>query len=82
MFFELDDIKRRHSYTFDVYNVFSWIDTPENKLTWNWQRGAIAGVIASTVVNDFWRLIPQFLPFLERNVNPLHRELAIVAERI
>jgi len=63
MFFELDDIKRRHSYTYDVYNVFSWIDTPDNKFSWNWQRGAITGIIASTVnemailFTENWRLL-------------------------
>lgn len=63
MFFELDDIKRRHSYTFDVYNAFSWIDTPENQLSWNWQRAAMTGVIASSVnevsilFTENWRLM-------------------------
>jgi len=49
MFFELDDIKRRHSPYFDVYNVFSWITTPESQLSWNYQRGAIAGVIGAAI---------------------------------
>jgi solute carrier family 25 oxoglutarate transporter 11 len=47
MYFELDDIKRRHSPYFDVYNAFSWIATPENNLSWNYQRGAMAGVLAA-----------------------------------
>lgn len=47
MYFELDDIKRRHSPYFDVYNAFSWITTPENNFSWNYQRGAIAGVAAA-----------------------------------
>lgn len=47
MYFELDDIKRRHSPYFDVYNSFSWATTPESKMSWNWQRGAIAGVLAA-----------------------------------
>jgi len=49
MYFELDDIKRRHSPYFDVYNVFSWITTPENKWSWNYQRGAMAGVIGAAI---------------------------------
>lgn len=63
MFFELDDIKRRHSYTFDVHNAFSWIDTPDNKFIWNWQRGAMTGIIASAVnevsilFTENWRLM-------------------------
>jgi len=49
MYFELDDIKRRHSPYFDVYNTFSWVTTPESTLSWNYQRGAIAGVIAASL---------------------------------
>lgn len=29
MYFEIDDVKRRHSPYFDVYNVHGWIDTPD-----------------------------------------------------
>jgi len=49
MYFELDDIKRRHSPYFDVYNAFSWISTPENNYAWNYQRGAIAGVLGAAL---------------------------------
>jgi len=49
MYFELDDIKRRHSPYYDVYNAFSWITSPENNMWWNYQRGAIAGVMAAAI---------------------------------
>lgn len=42
MFFEIDDIKRRHSGYFDVYNIHGWIDAPENTLSWNYARGFMA----------------------------------------
>lgn len=29
MFFELDDIRRRHSLYFDCYNAGVWTDAPE-----------------------------------------------------
>lgn len=49
MYFELDDIKRRHSPYFDVYNSFSWISAPDNTMWWNYQRGAIAGIMAASL---------------------------------
>jgi len=39
MFFELDDIKRRHTLYWDIYNVESWVESPENTMSWNYQRG-------------------------------------------
>ena len=45
MFFEIDDIKRRHSVYYDVYNTDGWVDTPESSIRWDWTRGAIAGSI-------------------------------------
>jgi hypothetical protein len=32
MFFELDDIRRRHSLYFDCYNAGVWVDAPEKYL--------------------------------------------------
>lgn len=29
MFFELEDVKRRHSLYFDIYNVGYWVPTPD-----------------------------------------------------
>jgi len=29
MFFELEDIKRRHTLYYDVYNVGNWVPTPD-----------------------------------------------------
>jgi len=33
--------------------AFSWVTTPESSLSWNWQRGAIAGVIGAAFVGLF-----------------------------
>ena len=52
MYFEIDDIKRRHSPYFDVYNIHGWIDPPEDKFAWHWLRGSVAGV-AGTFVSTF-----------------------------
>lgn len=49
MFFEIDDIKRRHSPYVDPYNVHGWVDVPEYTWQWNWFRGALAGVAGVTV---------------------------------
>jgi hypothetical protein len=49
MYFEIDDIKRRHSPYFDTYNTWSWVTTPENTMWWNYQRGAMAGIIGATL---------------------------------
>lgn len=63
MFFELDDIKRRHSLYYDIYNVGGWVRTPDASASWNYQRGAIVGVAAALVtegLNHFaesWRLL-------------------------
>jgi solute carrier family 25 oxoglutarate transporter 11 len=43
MFFELEDIKRRHSLYSDIYNVGGWVPTPDANWGWMYQRGAIAG---------------------------------------
>jgi solute carrier family 25 oxoglutarate transporter 11 len=63
MFFELDDIKRRHSNYYDIYNVNGWVRTPDSTLSWNLQRGVITGITAS-LINEFignftegWRLL-------------------------
>ena len=29
MYFEIDDIKRKHSMYYDVYNIHGWVDTPD-----------------------------------------------------
>lgn len=47
MFFELDDIKRRHSLYWDVYNVGGWVTAPDSYFSWNYERGVICGVTAS-----------------------------------
>mmetsp|Transcript_8349 Transcript_8349/g.7414 ORF Transcript_8349/g.7414 Transcript_8349/m.7414 type:complete len:103 (+) Transcript_8349:48-356(+) len=47
MYFELDDINRRHTFYYSTYGAFSYSPTPDNYLGWNWQRGAIAGTLAS-----------------------------------
>lgn len=63
MYFELDDIKRRHSAYYDVWNAFSWITTPESTMWWNYQRGVMAGVIAAAVnetqilFSENWKLL-------------------------
>lgn len=36
MFFELEDIKRRHSLYWDIYNTESWVEAPDNTLSWNY----------------------------------------------
>jgi solute carrier family 25 oxoglutarate transporter 11 len=45
MFFELEDIKRRHSMYSDIYNVGGWVPTPDANFSWMYQRGAIIGYI-------------------------------------
>lgn len=49
MFFELDDIQRRHSAYWDVYNAFSYTPTPDNTYSWNYQRGVMAGLLGCMV---------------------------------
>lgn len=46
MFFEIDDIRRRHSMYFDTYNIHGWVDPPEGTLKWDFFRSAMAGSIA------------------------------------
>lgn len=63
MFFELDDIKRRHSNYYDIYNVNGWVRAPDSTLSWNYQRGIFTGLTASLIneyMNSFsegWRLL-------------------------
>lgn len=63
MFFELEDIKRRHSLYWDIYNVEGWVTPPDSTLSWNFTRGAITGLTASyfqeffTSFHESWRLL-------------------------
>jgi len=45
MYFEVDDIKHRHNAYWDCYNVHGHIDPPDSSLSWNYTRGAIAGLM-------------------------------------
>lgn len=36
MFFELEDIKRRHSHYWDLYNVGGWVRPADNSASWNY----------------------------------------------
>jgi uncharacterized protein (DUF3820 family) len=47
MYFEIDDIKHRHSPYYDITNVRGWVDTPEDYYLWHWARGGVAGVLGS-----------------------------------
>jgi hypothetical protein len=52
MFFEIDDIKRRHSPYSDVYNVHGWIDTPDDIKWWTFFRTSAAG-LAGTLFSAY-----------------------------
>jgi hypothetical protein len=41
MFFELDDIKRRHMPNWSNNNTTAWSPAIDSNLTWNFQRGII-----------------------------------------
>jgi len=49
MFFELEDIKRRHSPYWDAHNVHSWVRTPDSTHSWMIERGVIIGCLAAAV---------------------------------
>lgn len=51
MFFELEDIKRRHSPYWDCHNVHSWVRTPDATTSWMLERGVMIGV-ASSIINE------------------------------
>ena len=57
MYFEVEDIQRRHAPYYDVYNIHGWVDTPEDSFSWAWARGAFAGLVGGIVganVTHFW----------------------------
>ena len=41
MFFELDDIKRRHMPAWSTNNVTQWTPALDSTYSWNYQRGKI-----------------------------------------
>lgn len=43
MYFEIDDVKRRHTPYWDIHNVHGWVNPPEDRIAWHWLRGAFAG---------------------------------------
>ncbi len=47
MFFELEDVKRRHSLYWDIYNVSGWVKPPDSTLENNYKRGLITGLTAA-----------------------------------
>lgn len=52
MYFELDDIQRRHSLYFDSHNIGGWVKAPDSTFSWNYERGAIIGV-TSMMLNEY-----------------------------
>jgi hypothetical protein len=44
MFFEVDDIKRRHSPYADTYNVHGWLTNPDSANWWTFLRTSVAGI--------------------------------------
>lgn len=52
MFFELDNIKRRHNAYWDVYNE-GWTPTPDSTIGWNVKRGMMVGIIAAVFQETF-----------------------------
>lgn len=57
MFFELEDIKRRHSLYWDIYNVESWVRRPDSTLVNNVKRGATVGIAASLIQENLTALV-------------------------
>ena len=51
MYFEIDDIKRRHSLYYDHYNVHGWIDPPEAFLSWDYGRAVMSALPALAIVS-------------------------------
>ena len=49
MYFEVDDVKRRHSLYYDISNVHGWVDTPDSKLWWVFARSTLAGITGCTL---------------------------------
>ena len=39
MFFELEDVRRRHNPTWWTNNVTAWVTPPDSTPSWNYQRG-------------------------------------------
>lgn len=69
MFFELDDIKRRHSNYYDIYNVGGWVSAPDSTLRWNYLRGFMVGVSAM-MLNEFVNTFTDGWRLLLRNYQP------------
>lgn len=49
MFFEIENVKRRHATYYDNYNIHGWVDTPDSSVTYNYLRSATSGVIGATI---------------------------------
>ena len=69
MYFEIDDVKRRHSPYFDVYNVHGWINTPDEALSWTWARSVFAGV-TGLVANELFAHKYETYKKLRTNFHP------------
>lgn len=69
MYFEVDDVKRRHNVYYDISNVHGWVDTPDSAIWWVWLRSAMAGVAACSLQavynqyhNNYKLLTKKYLP--------------------
>lgn len=71
MFFEIDDIKRRHSAYYDTYNFHGWVEAPDSSIKFNFFRGALAGTIASTT-QSLYNTYRRGYKILRRKYNQPH----------
>lgn len=53
MFFELEDIKRRHMPTWSNNNTTVWVPALDSTPSWNYQRGVMIGLVACGIQQYF-----------------------------
>ncbi|EGR29516.1 oxoglutarate malate translocator protein, putative [Ichthyophthirius multifiliis] len=57
MFFELEDLQRRHSQYWDIYNVQGWVRRKDSTFLNNAYRGAVVGTVSQLIQENITALI-------------------------
>lgn len=69
MFFELENVKRRHSLYWDVHNE-GWTKAPDSTMSWNIKRGIMIGTTASLIQESLTAFLENYKLLLTKYENP------------
>jgi len=78
MYFELEDVKRRHSAYWDLYNDNTWTSISDSTLSWNLKRGVFVGVTSHLIQECFTTFYQNFALLLTKYEPPASARQAFI----